>query len=201
MEAHTAMDAVAAPSMPPSARIFAAKSPPEAPNAARSRLPSVTASHSMYISAGPRLPTASTRRIFLRDPRHMSTTVGIASAYVIVCMMAGSAGTASRRFALASASAEMPAAPARHAAAKEQNRPVVASAFIRPTSLRNAAPAMINAVESVPNLVAHTHAPPLAATPVASAASWPHLASWETSVQLMRIQNVTPAATPASLPR
>ena len=131
----------------------------------------------------------------------MSTTVGIASAYVMVCMIAGSAGTASRRFALASAFVEMPAAPARHAAAKEQNRPVVASAFIRPTSLRNAAPAITSAVNRVPSLVAHTPAPPFAATPVASAASWPHLASWETSVQLMRIQNVTPAATPASLPR
>ena len=195
------MELVAAPRAPPSASIFAAKSPPEAPNAARSRLPSVTASHSTYISAGPRLPTASTRRIFLRDPRHMSTTVGMASAYVIVCMMAGSAGTASRTLALASASAEMPADPTRHAAAKEQNKPVVASAFIRPTSLRNAAPAMTNAVERVPSLTVHHQAPPPVATPVASAASWPHLASWETSVQLMRIQNVTPAATPASLPR
>jgi hypothetical protein len=44
-------------------------------------------------------------------PRHMSTTVGMASAYVIVCMMAGSAGTAAATFPASSSFALTPGAP------------------------------------------------------------------------------------------
>ena len=95
--AHAAMVAVAKPNAPPSAKIFPAKSPPAAAHFASESRPNVTANHSAYINDGPKLPNAKTRRVFARLPRHMSTTVGIASAYVIVCMIAGNAGAAAAR--------------------------------------------------------------------------------------------------------
>mmetsp|Transcript_30253 Transcript_30253/g.48694 ORF Transcript_30253/g.48694 Transcript_30253/m.48694 type:complete len:234 (-) Transcript_30253:684-1385(-) len=194
IEANTAMAPVATPNMPPSLKILPARSPPVAPKVASSRRPSVTASHSEYITVGPSEPSISTRRTLVRDPRHMSTTVGIASAYVIVCSMAGSAGSAAAMLPASSSCVLTPGAPATHARPKAANRPPVASALTLPAPRLKLNPATTNADAMLPILLCR-------APPLIKAASSPHLASCDTSVQLMRTQNVTPAATPQYFPR
>ena len=194
--AHVAIVAVAAPKAPPSAKIFAARSPPPDAKSASDARPKVTASHSAYISAGPKLPSAKTRRTFTLDPRHISTTVGIASAYVIVCAMAGSAGTAAVHEPSASNCGLTPPAPKHSAPRNPRNSPEVASALILPIFLSNAAKAIAFALITDPNRPIHRPAPFAIVTscPKKSAVSSPHFASWLTNVQLIKIQNVTPAA-------